>query len=209
MKINFPNEESGTKLSGLYTEIGALGMREAANFESTDIFSLFIGAIVDCSCGNVIDAPLTTVFSEYCYHFQNIYIRGQNTRCTKTDLQNRYKNTKKIKDNYKSVFRDYQVSAKGASWRKCLEHLVESLRSVGRVAYLYVSHYESAHKIFEQAHQQMSRRSAMEKTLKVLEFQSSVGTKLTSSKLKYGTNLNKFISISEETTCPINSGENE
>lgn len=42
-KIDFSNEESGNRLSGLYTVTGLLGMLKATNFNSIDMVSSFIG----------------------------------------------------------------------------------------------------------------------------------------------------------------------
>lgn len=63
MRVDFCTIEVGQRMSASFTEIGILGMFEAANYEKIDLVSPFFEEKVDVCCKNTRKAPVTDVFS--------------------------------------------------------------------------------------------------------------------------------------------------
>lgn len=157
LKIDFSNWESGGRLSSLCTGTSLLYRPEAVDFESIDMVSRFIGATINRSCGNVKNAPVSKVFSEYCDLLGVIYRRGLNTGWTESELQGLKESLKKFKDYFGSTDKGYRASGTETFTLNCPKHLVDSFRAVGGAENFHGGHYESVHKIFKRAYQRTSK----------------------------------------------------
>lgn len=140
LKTDFSKGESGSRLFGLYTKTGLLGMLETKNFDSPDMVSPLIKAIADRSGGNVKSAPVTKVFTKYCDILPTICRQGLRIGWTESEQHSLSKSIKNFEDHAQSVFKHYQVSGEGTFKWHCLDHHEGSLKNVGDMKYLHADH---------------------------------------------------------------------
>lgn len=69
-------QKAGGRISGFFMEEDIMGMLEAAEYDSIDIVSPFIGAAIDALCGEEGDTLITVSFSRFLELTKLMYRRG-------------------------------------------------------------------------------------------------------------------------------------
>lgn len=168
---DYSKGECGGRLNGFFTETGIVGMLEAKEYDSVDMVSPFLGAIIDACCGLTDTADVTQSYTDYADLVDFIYRRNDCPGWTEEELSNLSSKIAAFKLRARSTFARYQPSSMGTVKWHLMDHIVADLRAVGGVEYLHGGIYEESHKLFKEDNRLTSRRkaSAMAETIKKQE----------------------------------------
>lgn len=165
--IDFSKAEYIGKLKEFSWIRNSSGCWKEIDYKNPDLVSQFRGQAVDDYRHNLKTVPITDVLNQYGKLLQTIRRESIWRGWTEPGLMRLASQIKKFKIKVKNDFESFHRSCVRASIWHSLNDLVNALKHLGSIEYLFTDLFESSHERFKESYKKTSRiwRTAMEEVV--------------------------------------------
>lgn len=158
LNINFAKTNGTDAFDGLFKDHGLVGMLEGKDYKCIDQVAPFFGAIADRLCGEIEDAPITSIFTMYTDMMQMVLRLRDKFVWGEEQIADMKQMIHDFKTFTVDILCQYQASEFCTLKWHLLDHIPNDLRDYGGLEVLDAGLYEHAHTIPKRAYSDSSKR---------------------------------------------------